>query len=221
MERSQIAIIIPAFNEAATISAVISNVHEYGIPIVIDDGSSDLTSTLALAAGAEVVTHSDNIGYDGALNSGFARAAILGCRYAITIDADGQHNPAQLREFIDRLDQGFVLVLGVRDRLQRFSEKIFAITAKLLWGISDPLCGLKGYAMVIYSRVGYFDSFKSIGTQLAVFTIVQGCSMTELPVLTRERQDKPRFGSGLLANYKILRAMLILIWRVGCLRRGN
>src|SRR5271166_5984567 len=93
VERSRIAIIVPALNEAATIGPVLARVKQYGSPIVVDDGSGDETAQLARAAGAAVVTHAVNQGYDAALNSGFAYAARMGCAYAITIDADGQHNP--------------------------------------------------------------------------------------------------------------------------------
>lgn len=211
MERSRIAIIIPALNEAATIGAVLARVKEYGFPIVVDDGSSDTTAELAREAGAEVVTHSQNQGYDAALNSGFTRAAALGCAYAITIDADGQHNPAQLYDMIGHLDRGYELVLGVRDRHQRIGEVIFAYCAKRLWKISDPLCGMKGYSLDLYDKVGYFDSFESIGSELAVRSRVNGCRCIEMRVITRDRLDAPRFGRKFAANYKILRAMLVLM----------
>ncbi|MGZ4968224.1 MAG: glycosyltransferase family 2 protein [Methylobacter sp.] len=213
MERSRIAIIVPALNEAATIGAVLARVKEYGLPIVVDDGSTDATAALAREAGAEVVTHQKNQGYDGALNSGFARAAALDCAYAITIDADGQHNPAQLQELINYLDQGYELVLGARDRYQRIGEVIFAYCTKRLWNISDPLCGMKGYSLDLYNKAGHFDSFQSIGTELAVRSLVNGCRHIEMPVITRDRQDEPRFARKFAANYKILRAMLILVLR--------
>jgi glycosyltransferase involved in cell wall biosynthesis len=211
MERSRIAIIIPALNEAATISGVVSRVSEFGLPIVIDDGSIDATASLAREAGAEVLIHAQNGGYDAALNSGFKRAAELGCQFAITIDADGQHNPAQLKELIAFLDQGYELVLGVRDRFQRVGEVIFAFCAKRLWGVADPLCGMKGYTISAYQRVGHFDSFRSIGTELAVRLKVNACRSIEMPILTRDRLDAPRFANKLTANIKILRAMSILI----------
>lgn len=211
MDRSRIAIIIPALNEAATIAGVLSRVKEYGFPIVVDDGSSDATASLAREGGADVVSHPKNLGYDAALNSGFARAAELGCDYAITIDADGQHNPAQLAELIAYLDQGYELVLGARDRFQRVGERIFAFFAQRLWSIADPLCGMKGYAISAYRQVGHFDSFRSIGSELAVRLKVHGCQTIEMPILTRDRLDAPRFANKMTANIKILRAMLILI----------
>jgi glycosyltransferase involved in cell wall biosynthesis len=212
LDRTHIAIIIPALNEAASIAAVLARVGDYGLPIVVDDGSTDATAAIAKAGGAEVVSHAVNQGYDGALSSGFERAAALGCQYVITMDADGQHNPAQLAQIIQALDDGNDLVLGVRDRQQRIGETIFCWIGKLFWRISDPLCGMKGYRISQYQRWGFFDSFKSIGTELAVRSVVNHCKFIELPILTRDRMDAPRFGRVFAANCKIIRAMLILIY---------
>lgn len=218
MDRSRLGIVVPALNEAATIGAVVSRISAYGLPIVIDDASTDATATLARSAGADVVSHAVNQGYDGALNSGFARAAELGCSHVITIDADGQHNPDQLAEMIQHLNHGYTLVVGVRDHYQRFGEVLFAYCTKRLWNISDPLCGMKAYSLDLYRQAGFFDDFKSIGSALAVRSVAHGCRFIEMPIITRDRLDAPRFGHKLAANYKILRAMVILLWRYSACR---
>jgi glycosyltransferase involved in cell wall biosynthesis len=219
MERSRVAIIVPALNEAATIGTVLARVGEYGLPVVVDDGSRDATASLARAAGAVVVSHATNQGYDCALNSGFARAAELGCAYLITIDADGQHNPEQLREMIGYLDAGYELVLGVRDRFQRVGELLYARIASRLWSISDPLCGFKGYTIDLYRKAGQFDTVRSIGSELAVRSKLAGARTVEMPILTRDRSDAPRFGRRLSANYRILRALVVLLWKYSIYRR--
>jgi glycosyltransferase involved in cell wall biosynthesis len=71
MERHRIGIIIPALNEANTIAAIVTGAANYGLPIVVDDGSSDETGAFAAAAGAAVVRIDTNVGYDEALNLGF------------------------------------------------------------------------------------------------------------------------------------------------------
>ena len=219
MERSRVAIIVPALNEAATIGAIVSRVSEYGLPIVVDDGSRDTTASLARAAGAEVVSHGRTQGYDGALNSGFARAAQLGCTYLITIDADGQHDPGQLREMIGYLDGGYEMVLGVRDRFARVGERLFARCAGGLWSVSDPLCGMKGYTVELYRRAGQFDSLRSIGSELAVRSKLAGARTVEMAIQTRSRTDAPRFGRHMTANYKILRALVMLLAVYGTRKR--
>jgi glycosyltransferase involved in cell wall biosynthesis len=212
MDRSRVAIVVPALNESATIAQVVERVGRYGTTVVVDDGSTDGTGSLAQRAGASVVRHDRNRGYDAALESGFAQAAVLGCDYVITIDADGQHNPAQLAEYIAQLDAGADLVLGVRDRQQRLAEHVFAWVAQRVWKVADPLCGMKGYRLALYQRCGHFDSFRSIGTELALRSLAGGARVAQMPVLTRDRRDAPRFANRLSANGKILRALLILLW---------
>lgn len=212
MERPRIGIVVPALNEAATISAVVERVSRYGQAIVVDDGSTDATAEIARKAGAEVVSHQANQGYDGALNTGFARAAEMGCSYIITIDADGQHNPAQLAQMIALFDEGNELVLGTRDRFARLAETIFARIANSRWGVADPMCGMKGYATSLYIRAGCFDRYKLIGSELAVRSIMAGCRTARMNIIVRDRADAPRFGRLLSANCRILRAMIMLMF---------
>jgi glycosyltransferase involved in cell wall biosynthesis len=207
MDRHRIGIVIPALNEAATIAAVVGGATRAGTPIVVDDGSRDETGALAAAAGAVVVRHDVCRGYDQALNSGFQRAAEIGCDYVITMDADGQHDPGILDAFIGGLRQGADLVVGVRDRRQRFAEHVFAWVGKLKWSILDPLCGMKAYHVGLYRELGHFDSYDSIGTELALYAASKRKKVIQVPVRTRDRRDQARFGRRYSANKRILLAL--------------
>lgn len=219
MERPRVAadlrlgIVIPALNESTSIAAVVMQARRYGLPIVVDDGSVDGTGAVARAAGADVVWHEHNLGYDRALDSGFIRAAVLGCERVITMDADGQHNPDLLAHFLSEFERGADVVVGVRDRRQRIAEHAFAWVAKWLWGVHDPLCGMKGYSMDVYRACGHFDSYGSIGTELTLFAVRNGFCIAQIPVATRDRVGSPRFGRLLLANWRIFRALLLSFGR--------
>jgi glycosyltransferase involved in cell wall biosynthesis len=216
MARPGLGIIIPALNEAQSIANVIGGARQFGTVIVVDDGSTDETAAIATAAGADVVRHEINRGYDAALNSGFARAARLGCQAVVTLDADGQHDPLLLQQFIAALDQNAAVVIGVRDRFQRLAERMFASVARARWNIRDPLCGMKAYRMEVYRELGHFDCYGSIGTELAIFAASRGRRILELPVRTRERVGVPRFGRRLLGNWRILRALILSQVRRPC-----
>ena len=213
MERSEVAIIIPAFNEADTIEAVVKGVLPYGLAIVVNDCSNDATAQLAKQAGSLVVNHEYNQGYDAALNSGFQKASELGALYAITFDADGQHCSELLRQYIEYLRQGYDLVLGVRPKSVRIGEKLFSIVTNLLYSVKDPLCGMKGYNLKLYEKHGIFDSFNSIGTELAINSIRDRCSFVQLAVPISVRKEKSRFGNHFAANLKIFMAMIILVFK--------
>jgi glycosyltransferase involved in cell wall biosynthesis len=211
VDRHRIAVVIPALNEAATIGAVVRGAARFGTPIVVDDGSRDDTGARASEAGAAVVHHPANRGYDGALNSGFARADELGCEFVVTMDADGQHDLGMFAAFLRELEQGADVVVGVRDRRQRLGEHIYAAVGAMMWGIRDPLCGMKAYRTSVWRELGHFDSYNSIGTELAVYGARKGKRIAQVPVKTHDRLDAPRFGRRFAANRRILRALWITL----------
>ena len=208
-QKIKVAIIIPAWNEAETIETVVKAVSPYGVVVVADDASSDQTGILAENAGAIVVTHQNNKGYDGALNSGFEKAAELGAEYFITFDADGQHEPDNLPVMIQKLMDGADVVVGIRPERARISEKIMALVIWGLYGLRDPVCGLKGYRSSLYVDAGCFDSCKSIGTQLAIYACrrKEKYRVEQFPVHIHERMDAPRLGCSFKANWRIFLAI--------------
>jgi glycosyltransferase involved in cell wall biosynthesis len=212
MEKYRVAIVIPALNEAATIAGIVKAVVKYGVPIVVDDGSADNTAILAEQSGAIVVVHEANQGYDAALNSGFNKAAQLGLKIIITLDADGQHDPLLIGEFINAIDHGADVVVGIRSHRQRFAEYLFAWYTCLRFGIYDPLCGMKAYRLCVYNALGHFDSYGSIGTELMIFALKRKYHVRQIPFDVRERIGESRFGQMLTANYKIIRAMIFSCW---------
>ena len=213
MDRCDLGLVIPAYNEEATIAKVINEVSLFGIPIVVNDASSDKTAQVAEEAGATVVTHDDNMGYDAALNTGFKKANDLNCKYIITLDADGQHDPKLLSSIIKKFKKNYDLVLCIRHKLPRVSEKIFSIYSNYKFNIHDPCCGLKGYSIELFREKGAFDTYQSIGTELAFFGVKQGYKMTEILFVVNDRLDSPRFGNSIRANLKIFRSLYNAIKR--------
>lgn len=207
MDRLRIALVIPALNEAATIAAVVKGAMRYGTCVVVDDGSTDSTANCARRAGATVVVHAKNRGYDAALNSGCQAAAGIDCDAIITLDADGQHNPALLAQFVNGLNSGADMVLGVRDQRPRIAEHVFAWYTHWRFGIADPLCGMKAYRVELYRALGHFDKHGSIGTELMLFGARHGFKIASVPFVVGERIGQPRFGRKLSANLKIFRAL--------------
>jgi len=214
MDRYRVAVVIPAFNEEKTIAGVVKASLPFGIPIVIDDNSSDKTAKLALNAGAVVLSHKKNLGYDEAINSGFKYAAKINADVAITIDADAQHNPLLIKKLIDLLSTGHDVALGARRSKQRFSEHIFSWYTFFFFGIKDPLSGLKAYRMKLFRKMSYFDSYKSCGTEMVIFAAKNKYSIGQFDFDVLDREDESRFGNIIKANYKIIRALLLSLWKI-------
>lgn len=213
MVRPKVAVVIPAFNEEKTIRSVICEVIAYGVPIVVNDGSTDDTALIAVEAGAFVVSHNINRGYDAALESGFKEALRQQCKIIVTFDADGQHTASLLETFLASIDDGADVVIGIRNRSARISETFFSWVARRRWKINDPLCGMKAYRSEVYQLLGHFDSYGSIGTELCIFASKNQFQIREVLMQVKHRTDNPRIGSIWLANLKIFRAMLLAILR--------
>lgn len=209
MGRPRVALVIPALNEAASIAGVVGAARAWGSCIVVDDGSTDATGRIAAEAGALVVRHEVNRGYDAALDSGFRRAVREGCDVVVTLDADGQHDPRLVERFLAAVEQGADVVVGVRSRRARLGEHLFACYTWLRWGIRDPLCGLKAYRAPVFEALGHFDAYGSIGTELMLFALRRGLRVAQVPFVVRDREGQPRFGRRLAANYRILRALVL------------
>jgi glycosyltransferase involved in cell wall biosynthesis len=210
---SELVAVLPALNEAGTIGNVVNSVRAYGDVVVVDDGSTDGTGELARAAGAFVVTHAVNQGYDKALESGLLWAAKQSYLYAITLDADGQHSTSSIALFARELDAGADLVIGVRDRKQRWAESLFSLIGRRLWGIDDPLCGMKGYRLDLVRAVGRFDTYSSVGTEFCIRAARSSCRIHQVPVITTARIGLARFGEGLQPNFRIIRAICMGLTR--------
>jgi glycosyltransferase involved in cell wall biosynthesis len=95
-----IVAVIPAHDEAPRIGAVILAAREHLRVIVVDDGSSDATAVRAREAGATVVEQHPNQGKGAALRTGFREALAGGAEAIVTLDADGQHDPAEIPRFL-------------------------------------------------------------------------------------------------------------------------
>jgi glycosyltransferase involved in cell wall biosynthesis len=111
-----LSVVIPAKNEAAvvaeTVRKITLTVPEAEI-IVVNDGSDDETATLASVAGAKVVSHPYSKGNGAAIKSGFRTA---NGEIIVFMDADGQHDPADIPRLLARLDEGYDMVVGARQK---------------------------------------------------------------------------------------------------------
>lgn len=113
---NQFLALIPAYNEAARIRAVVESACRFLPVLVVDDGSRDDTAAFAAAAGAEVLMQRPNQGKGAALRSGFRRAMTEGREAVITLDADGQHDPEEIPAFLKAYSAARAdLIIGARD----------------------------------------------------------------------------------------------------------
>ena len=112
----KISIVLPAKNESAAIGQTIAQIQQLHLAheiIVVNDGSTDQTKQVAETAGAKVVTHPYSKGNGAAIKTG-ARTATGGI--IVFMDADGQHDPQDIPRLIEKIEQGYDLVVGARQK---------------------------------------------------------------------------------------------------------
>ena len=187
------AAIIPAFNEAKRIGAVIEEAKKY-VPllIVIDDGSDDKTSQVAEKAGALVLRHRLNLGKGAAMTTGASAAFLLGAEAIIYLDADGQHDPKQIPAFIDELQQGKEIVFGKRDLsnnmpiVRLLGNRFAASLINFCFGIYRPdmLCGFFALTKEAYEKVRWDSARYGVETEIVARTGRSKIKYGEVPVET-------------------------------------
>lgn len=114
----EVFIVIPTYNERKTIGDIVRDLVERNFRVVVvDDGSQDHTIIDANKFGAEIITHSRNVGKGRCIREGLEHSMENGCDVVITMDGDGQHDLKDIDKFIDRHKaSGADIVIGNRMR---------------------------------------------------------------------------------------------------------
>lgn len=140
MENMKLSVVIPVYNEEKTIGKVLSKIPKEHEIIVVDDGSTDNSYKIAKSFGAKVIRHNKNLGYDRAIRTGIENSKT---DVIVTLDADGEHNPKEIPKLIKKLKH-VDIVLGERETLPRFSEKLIAwLVRRRIKNIRDATTGFR------------------------------------------------------------------------------
>lgn len=210
VDPDSVLVIVPAWNEEGnvgdTVREIIAADSRYHVA-VIDDGSTDATADTARAAGATVLSLPFNLGVGGAMRTGFTYALREGYRRAIQVDADGQHNPADIEKVLSGLrvadisigarfsDVGDYEVKGPRKWAMRVLASVLSRVAKTR--LTDVTSGFRAAgARAIRQYVRYYPA-EYLGDTLdsLVAACHAGLTVTQVPVAMRPRRHgKPSQG---------------------------
>lgn len=202
----RLGIVIPAFDEEATVGAVVGQclaAHPDAAVIVVSDGSADGTAARARAAGAEVIDLPCNLGVGPAVQTGLRRASALGCDVVARMDADGQHLASEISVLLRRMEAtGVDFVSGSRflpessfevgsTAARRFGNKALAVFLSVICQspITDPSTGM----WCVSKRLLRYFCFRYPGEypepEAMALLRRQGYSMTEAPIRVLPRQS--------------------------------
>jgi glycosyltransferase involved in cell wall biosynthesis len=221
--------VLPAYNESSTVADVIHALRERAPqfdPLVIDDGSTDDTAALSERAGASVLRIPFNLGIGGAVQAGFMYALENGYDYVAQVDADGQHDPGELKKLLAAVDgpERVDMVCGSRflsgdDHYpapisRRTGIHIFAFLLSRIVAspVSDPTSGFRLYnrhAIELFAR-DYPHDYPEVEAVLMLHH--HRLRMREVPVKMYVRGGgRSSISTGKSAYYmiKVLLALLV------------
>ncbi len=204
MEHNRVAILIPAFNEEHTIETVLKILPKGISTYVIDDASTDKTAVIARKNQVIVLQNSSNQGYEKSLLFGFKYImANSNCDAIVILDADGEHDPEYVLEMLRYYNQGSDIVSGIRHRFNRISEIHTAHVFNLLYGLRDPLCGMRVYSTRFLQDYLENNQRLYLGILPLKFALKREYSLKQVEMSVGKRKDQSRFGSKFKSNIKI------------------
>lgn len=201
----KVAITLTAYNEEKNLRPVIEEASHFGTVILVDDGSSDQTVHIAQDAGAKVVQHPINLGQGLAVITSFKVALAGDYDVIIEMDADGQHNPAQIPAFLEKLEETNVdIVVGSRILGSNYEGAPWArryflpkLTRLINWitgyEMTDSMCGFRAFRSdSLRKALPIFDKMlepQYIAAEMFIRFSRLGLSVDEVPISLEDRMS--------------------------------
>lgn len=196
---SSIIAVIPAYNERDTIDGIVRTAARYANDvIVVDDGSEDNTGGIAALAGATVIRIPRNSGKGHALGIGLSTAAMNGCNVVVCLDADGQHNPADIPRIVQPIVDGKAdMVIGSRFLTRKSRDLIpsyrqigqtiltSATNFRSPVKITDSQSGFRAFARNELRRFAYSEAGMGIESEMVRNAVRNGLRIQEVPIEVR------------------------------------
>lgn len=219
-------IVIPAYNEEKHIADVLRDIRGTGFPadiLVVNDGSADETSAIAKREGVMVLDLPVNIGYGGAIQTGFRFATEFGYEFVVTLDGDGQHSPDSVNTLIETMEREKAdVVIGSRfiegtyrmGIFRKMGVRLFSRIAFLCTGtnFSDPTSGFQLLNRRIFSYLSDGDNYPLDypDANMIIALHKMRFKLAEAPVRMKEKRGKSMH-QGLRPVYYVIRMLLAII----------
>lgn len=207
MQKHEVVILIPCFNEEKTIIKICKQAKKFGNLMVIDDNSTDKTKILLSREKINFKSNEKNLGYEASMIEGFHQIIkrFKKAKYILSLDADGElpvKNIPKVFKVIKK--KNFDLIVGRRIFFNRFSENILNFFFSLKYNLEDPISGFKLYKIKQLRKVMKHISKKMFLVDIIVKFRKLDLTMTNVDIITNKRNDNPRIGNSLKSNLKIL-----------------
>ncbi len=217
----KLSIIIPAYNEEATISHVLRGLKSKGYKniVVVDDGSIDKTPHIAKKEGVKLHSHIINRGLGGALGTGIEAALLENPDIIVTLDADGQHDPKDIKKLIKPIIRGEAdVVIGSRmlnprgmPFSKRVANKIGNFITWLLFGvyISDSQSGLRAFSKNAAQKINIKTNGMEVSSEILKEAKRNNLKIKEVPIKTIYTKYSIKKGQKWWHGFKVLGKLVL------------
>ena len=222
MNTIKIVAVIPAYNEETTIGSVVLSTRQHVLrALVVDDGCTDRTAEMAQLAGAQVVSHLENLGKGAALKTGFraARDADI----IVTLDSDGQHRPSEIPKLLEPILSGEADVVNGSRYLngdqtetpgyRRVGQNVLDIATNLggKMEITDSQSGFRAFHKNSFPAFKFRSMDYSIESEMLIDASQAGLRIQEVDISVRYGEDHKHKNNpvshGLAVLVRLLRDM--------------
>lgn len=220
----RVLVVMPALNEERSVGDVVSATRALGYDVcVVDDGSTDGTAAAAHSAGATVLRVPLNLGVGGALRCGFRWALTNGYDVAVQLDADGQHDPAEIAQLLDRLDaESADLVIGSRfadgagayelETMRRFAMRVLSRRAARMTGttVLDTTSGFRAIRRPLLDQFATNYPVEYLGDTVEALIEAgrAGATIVEQPVTMAPRRHGTSSAGAVASIWYVVRVVV-------------
>lgn len=198
-----IAAVIPCLNEAETIGALVREVRKFiDVIYVVDDGSRDGTTSVAINAGARVIIHSQPRGKGAALRQGLAQALQDGFYWAVLMDGDGQHAPQDIPAFLQALRTSeSALVVGNRleapagmPLLRYWVNRVMSLILSGIAGVRfpDSQCGFRLVKLNAWRSVSLRANHFQVESEMLLAFAAAELPISFVPIQVQYRDERSK-----------------------------
>jgi len=219
-------IVIPAFNEEKNLGKLLerlSSIFPLKNVLVVDDGSSDKTSLITRKAGSKSLRFPENQGKGSALRAGCDFAVKNGYEAVITMDADGQHDPGEIPEFLDNLTKlNTDLIIGTRKQnlsempyLRFLVNKTTSLVTSILAGvrINDSQSGYRLIKRSLIEKINLKTGRFQTETEMIIKAARAGFNIKEIPIKTIYFDKFKSYINPFVDTVRFIKLVLHMLWR--------
>jgi glycosyltransferase involved in cell wall biosynthesis len=203
----KVCCVIPAYQESRAIDRVITIARKYCTHVVVvDDGSTDNTGKIAEANGATVLRHPTNLGKGAALRTGFNYTIKKQYDVVITLDGDLQHNPHSIPRFLDKIKQGYDIIVGSRYQTQsedmpfarKLSNLITTTVLRVIFKVpvTDSQSGYRAFKRRVLETIPVRDNGFAAETEILIDAQRAGFLISEVPIATSYGEEESKIRAG-------------------------